>query len=172
MNKLLALEPHLTVEQLGERYRDAESPRVKSHWHVLWRRAPGKRTSEVAAITGFKPAWIRQLVRRYNTGGPAAMQDYIKFNGRQPYLTPAQIRQLATALRGPAPDGGRWSSAKVARWIEEQTGRRGVWVQTGWSYMVSASRLPETAPAEPLGDDDEETEPEPTGGSDRLASGI
>jgi len=42
--------------------------------------------------------------------------------------------ELDRALEGAAPDGGRWTAAKVAAWIAERTGRR-VGIQTGWRSL-------------------------------------
>jgi hypothetical protein len=46
----------------------------------------------------------------------------------------AQQADLATAVAGPAPDGGLWSRAKVAAWISARIGRR-VGVVRGWEYL-------------------------------------
>lgn len=41
---------------------------------------------------------------------------------------------MASALEGPAPDGGLWRGPKVAVWIEQKTGKR-THPQRGWVYL-------------------------------------
>jgi len=57
------------------------------------------------------------VVHRYNAAGPAGMGDRRHGNpGRRDrtLLTPALRTALRLALDGPAPDGGVWTSPKVA----------------------------------------------------------
>ena len=42
---------------------------------------------------------------------------------------------LALALEAKPKDGGIWTGPKVARWIEQETGREKVWNQRGWDYL-------------------------------------
>ncbi len=130
----LAVAGHLTVTELFERYRGAEDPAAKAHLQVIWLKAQGWRTGEVARSTGYKPDWVRRLVRRYNQHGAESLGDRRASNGREPLLSETQRRELLTALAKPAPYGGLWTSAKVARWIEERVGRK-VWPQRGWVYL-------------------------------------
>jgi len=130
----LTVARHLTVGELFERYRGADDAAVKAHFQVVWLKAQGWRTSEVARCTGFKPDWVRRLVRRYNEQGPGSLGDRRASNGREPLLSEAQRQELLTALGKPSPYGGLWTSAKVARWIEERLGRK-VWPQRGWVYL-------------------------------------
>lgn len=51
-------------------------------------------------------------------------------------LNREQQAQLVAALEGRAPDEGLWTGSKVARWIEEKTGRAHVHNQRGWDYLV------------------------------------
>jgi hypothetical protein len=36
-----------------------------------------------------------------------------------------------------------WSSSKVARWIEQKTGHRGVRAQRGWEYLRKLGNSPQ-----------------------------
>jgi transposase len=134
MSTLAALAPHLTVDELFERYRSCTNAVEKTHWQILWWRAQGRRTGEVADLTGFKPDWIRRLVRRYNEGGPDAVLDGRANNGAEPMLDLGKQEELLSLLMGPAPDGGLWNGPKVARWMAEQLGHK-VHPQRGWDYL-------------------------------------
>jgi len=50
-------------------------------------------------------------------------------------LSPEQLAELATVIRGPAPEGELWISRTVAAWISQKLGRP-VSVQLGWAYLV------------------------------------
>jgi transposase len=130
----LEVVQHLTLEELFRRYRGAEDPVAKAHFQVVWLKAQGWRTGDVARCTGFKTDWVRRLVRRYNKDGPSSLGDRRASNGREPLLSEAQRQELLVALGQPAPDGGLWSSAKVAQWIAKRIGRK-VWPQRGWVYL-------------------------------------
>jgi len=130
----LEVAGHLRVTELFERYRKTEDAALKSHLQVIWLKAQGWRTHEVARSTGYKPDWVRRLVRRYNEHGPDSLGDRRASNGREPLLSEAQRQELLVALGKPSPYGGLWSSAKVARWIGERLGRK-VWPQRGWVYL-------------------------------------
>lgn len=75
------------------------------------------------------------MARRYNTDGAAGIGDGRHGNpGGLRILSEEQQAELDRALEGAAPDGGKWTAAKVAAWITERSGRR-VGVQTGWRYL-------------------------------------
>lgn len=82
------------------------------------------------------------LVWRYNTRGAAGLRDERHQNpGHPPLLHPEQEAELEQALEGPAPDGGLWTSPKVAAWISERTGRP---VGKPTRHQVKASASPVT----------------------------
>jgi transposase len=54
-----------------------------------------------------------------------------------PTLNAKQAQALETALRGPAPDGGLWTSPKVATWIKKKTGKQ-LHATTAWRAMRAA----------------------------------
>jgi hypothetical protein len=53
MARRILLAPHLTVEELGGRYRSTKDPVERSRWHFLWLMASGMTATAVAAITGY-----------------------------------------------------------------------------------------------------------------------
>ena len=61
--------------------------------------------------------------------------------GAQLLLSPALQAALDQALDGPAPDGGLWTSAKVAAWISAQL-HRPVHVTRGWEWLQRLGRRP------------------------------
>jgi len=130
----LEVAGHLSLSELFERYRGAGDPTLKAHLQVIWLKKQGWRTDDVARCTGYKPDWVRRLVRRYNKHGPVSLGDRRAGNGREPLLSEAERQELLAALAKPSPYGGLWKSAKVARWIGERLGRK-VWPQRGWVYL-------------------------------------
>ncbi|MGB8344971.1 MAG: winged helix-turn-helix domain-containing protein [Ktedonobacteraceae bacterium] len=135
MNKHITLKSHLSIEEVESRYRKAKDPVERSHWQILWLLMQGKTAHQVAEVTGYCYDWIRHLVQRYNAEGPAALGDRRHANpGGSFILSPQQKSQLQQALDELPSDGGLWSGPKVARWIEEQTGRH-VPSQRGWEYL-------------------------------------
>ena len=134
MDRLAKVTSHLTNEELLEKYRTCPHAVEKTHWQIIWLRSQNYRTSEVAELTGYKPDWIRRLVRRYNSEGPDGLKDRRVNNGRTKLLSPEEQQALCLALQQPSPDEGLWTSIKVAKWIEEKVGHK-VWPNRGWTYM-------------------------------------
>ncbi len=135
MPRRIRLEPHLTDDELHDRYRRAGDPVERSHWHFLWLLAGGMTATAVAAVTGYSAYWIGQIARRYNADGPDGMRDrrHVLCAGR-PHLPAGQLRELGAALAGLHPEGDRWCGRTVAQWLAERLGRR-VSRQLGWRYL-------------------------------------
>ncbi len=145
MPKKIKLVPHLSTEELEDRYRKARDPVERSHYQIVWLIARGRTTTEVMEATGYGRGWIQRLSRRYNEGGPEALGDRRHRNpgARDRALLDRQQREeLSEALKEPPPDGGVWNSRKVAEWIEQRTGRRRgtVRAQRGWEYLKKLDR--------------------------------
>src|SRR5512133_3170358 len=127
---------HLSVEDLEARLRSARDPRAMRHFQVIWLLARGHTIADVAAVTSFGPRWIEQLLARYNAKGPEALGDLRRRNGGVPsVLRPALLEQLRTRLTHPPPDGGLWSSRKVAAWMAGELGLAAVLPQRGWEAL-------------------------------------
>jgi transposase len=142
MSRRLTIQAHMTVDELGQHYRQARDPIERSHWQILWLLVQGRPTAEVAQVTGYSVAWVRTLVWRYNTRGAVGLVDTRHQNpGHRPLLTPEQETELEQALEGPAPDGGLWTSPKVAAWISARSGRP-VGKQRGWVYLQRLQHPP------------------------------
>jgi transposase len=134
MARRMTLAPHLSVEELHQRYREAEDPVARSQWQMLWLLAGGTPTAQVAAMTGYTVRWVQEIARRYRAG-PAAIGDRRHTNpGAAPLLDARQQEQLRQALVGAAPDGGLWTCRSVAAWMSTHLGRP-VSEQRGWEWM-------------------------------------
>jgi hypothetical protein len=60
MQKRLAVKPHLSLQEIETRYRQAKDPVARSHWQIMWLLAQGKTTKQIAAwLTN-----LRQLKKR------------------------------------------------------------------------------------------------------------
>lgn len=130
----IKLAPHLTVEALGQRYRQAKEPVERSRWQMLWLLAQGQQAQQVAAVTGYSAKWVGLVARQYNAAGPAGVPKRRAQRVGQRLLSAALAEQLAGALAGAAPDGGLWSGPKVAQWMAERLGRA-VYPQRGWEAL-------------------------------------
>jgi transposase len=146
MPKTINLEPHLTSEELENRYRKAHDPVERSHYQILWLISEGKATSQVMDVTGYSRGWIQQLARRYNRYGPEALGDHRHQNPgakERALLTAGQQEELREALKKPPPGGGMWNSPKVGGWIEQRTGKvLSRKKQSGWEYMRRLGNSP------------------------------
>ena len=134
MAQRMVIAPHLTVEELEQRYRGSTDPVARSQWQILWLLAGGMPTAQVAAVTGYGVRWIQEIARRYRAG-PEAIGDRRHTNpGQAPLLEATQQERLRQALAGPAPDGGVWTGRWVAHWMSQTLGRPSH-VQRGWEWM-------------------------------------
>jgi len=127
---------HLSVEDLEAGFRSARDPTATRHFQVIWLLARGHTIADVAAVTSFVPRWIEQLLARYNAHGPEALGDLRRRNGGVPsVLRPALLERLRARLEAPPPDGGLWSSRKVAAWMAGELGLAAVLPQRGWEAL-------------------------------------
>ena len=135
----IKLKPHLTTDELYQRYRKCQQAREKTRWRALYLIAKGGIANQVAKRVGRSSGWMTNLARRYNKLGEAGVSDLRTkpLPSPPPVLNTKQAQALQTALRGPAPDGGLWSSPKVAAWIKNKTGKQ-VHPTTAWRAMRSA----------------------------------
>jgi transposase len=135
MPKRLTISPHLSIEELEQRYRQAQTVTERSHYQILWLLAKGHPSEEVVAVTGYSRSWIYELARSYNHMGVEALGDLRRHNlGAVPKLDDVQQANLLQAIRGPAPDGGLWNGRKVADYLSEVLATP-VSRQQGWEYL-------------------------------------
>lgn len=123
------------VEELERRHRRAADPVERSQWQIVWLLARGQPSEQVAETTGYSLTWVYTVARRYNADGERGIRDGRHGNPGGPRaLSPQQQAALDRVLEGAAPDGGKWTAAKVAQWIAQQTGQT-VSISTGWRYL-------------------------------------
>ena len=139
MPNSITLNDHLTADELYRRYRKCQQAREKLRWRALYLIAQGGVANQVAKQVGRSSGWMTNLARRYNELGPAGVADQrgAVNCGVKPTLKAKQALALDAALRGPAPDGGLWTAAKVAAWIKKKTGKA-VHATTAWRAMKAA----------------------------------
>ena len=123
MPRRVKLEPHLSGDELYKQYTNSKRATERDRYHALWLLSTGKTTREVSEITRFHIRGVRELVKRYNAGGPDSMLDKRRNNGSKRRLSAEQCKELESALGQPHPDGGLWNGPKVAAWIENKTGQ-------------------------------------------------
>jgi hypothetical protein len=115
MPKRLVVQPHLSQDELEQRYRAAKDPVARSHWQIVWLLGQGLVSEQVAAVTGYTVNWVRAIAQRYNQYGPTGVGDRRHRNlGSPGLLSGAQYTALARVLDQPPPDGGRWTGPKIA----------------------------------------------------------
>src|SRR5215472_19319340 len=86
--------------------------------------------------TCFVQRLIEELLARYNAIGPQALGDLRRNNGAPPsVLKPELLAKLKVRLQEPPPDGGLWTSSKVADWMAGELGLAKVGVQRGWEAL-------------------------------------
>lgn len=69
MPKRISIRADLKVEQLEQRYRQAQDPVARSQWQIVWLLAQGQPSEQVVEMTGYSLTWIRTIARRYNAEG-------------------------------------------------------------------------------------------------------
>ena len=138
MAKKLKLTPHLSEAALKKHYRSSKDPIESRRFHLLWLMSPGQQLPQAATVVGLSHSYARKVVKAYNEHGIESLNNGLKQKRgarSDALLSPEQQEKLRAALDEPPEDGGQWSGPKVARWIEKETGRAGVWNQRGWDYL-------------------------------------
>jgi transposase len=138
MPKKVILQPHLTPEELKQRYLSLTDRVEARRCHLLWLIATDFNIKSAAQVVGFSYDYAKDLVVNYNDSGVAAIANRRHQKtppGRTPLLTQEQYSTLQNLVSQLPPDGGEWTGAKVAEWIGKTTGRTGVKYQRGWDYL-------------------------------------
>ena len=135
MPKYLKVNPHLSVEELEKRYRQAKGATERNHYQIIWLMAQGKRSHEVAEVTGYHVERVRQIVRDYNHGGPEQIGDHRPGrSGRKRLLTAEQEAALQAEVEQAFADGQAYTGVQVAQRMSEMLGRP-VHPARGWALL-------------------------------------
>ena len=127
---------HLSVSALEEKYRSCTDVTAARHVQAIWLLAKGHHIAEVAATVSYARRWVERLLARYNAEGLDALGDLRRRNGTRPsVLKPELLDKLKARLRAPPPDGGLWTSSKVAAWMAGELGLAAVFPQRGWEAL-------------------------------------
>ena len=127
---------HLSVAELELRFRACPDPVEARHVQVIWLLAQGHTIGATSKVTTFGARWIEQLLERYNASGPEALANGRRRNGLKPSLLTAEVLEVVRRrLAEPPPDGGLWSSRKVAEIIAAHLGLERVLPQRGWEVL-------------------------------------
>jgi transposase len=127
---------HLSVPALELQYRSCKDVTEARHFQTIWLLAKGHQIAEVATTVSFAPRWVERLLARYNAQGPRALGDLRRRNGSSPsVLKPDLLDKLKDRLHAPPPDGGLWTSSKVAAWMASELGVARLAPQRGWDAL-------------------------------------
>lgn len=140
MPKRAYLANHLGVEEIKKKYRSSKDPVETRRWHVIWLVASGRTMTDSAAAVGLDYQYVKKIIKKYNELGIEGVNNRLKIEqihrrGKAPLLNEEQFQKLVAQLRSKPADGGIWTGPKVARWIEQETGREKVAPQRGWDYL-------------------------------------
>ncbi len=53
MARRIQVTDHLSVEELGDRFRQSKDVVERGHYQIIWLLAQGRSTEEVALVTGY-----------------------------------------------------------------------------------------------------------------------
>lgn len=139
----LPLRPHLSVDELEQRYRACRDPVARSRWHIVWLVGQGHSGAAAARLTSYSETWVRPLIHRYNDDGPAGLADDRHAHpGRAPLVSTEMREALRARLADPPPDGGLWTGPKVATWLSERL-NRAIHPQRGWETLRGLGFTPQ-----------------------------
>lgn len=124
MARSVKIQQYLDSDALEKRYRNAQDGVERSQWQMIGLLRMGKTRAEVAEVTGDGVDWLRNIVRRYNTGGPALVGDRRHHKPGQPrWLHAEPAAELLAELDTAAAGGQAWRSVQVAAWLSATLGR-------------------------------------------------
>jgi len=88
----MQLEPHLTIEEFGGRYRSTKDPVERSRCHFLRLLARVLTAKVIASIAWYSAHWIGCSLRCYNQHGPHNVKDLRTSHDRAPGSWPHRSR--------------------------------------------------------------------------------
>lgn len=145
--KILKLKPHLTTEQLYERYENESNKGIRKRWHMLWlmqqQNLSAKKAGELVGISQPRTSF---WVRTYNTFGSESVpgKRFGKTNAAK--LSSHEQETLVQAFKHKVPDeigSGLWDGPKVVEFTDHFFGKC-ITRQTGWRLLRQAGYTPQT----------------------------
>lgn len=110
MPKRITIAPHLSIEELQARFRQAKTTTQAHHYQIIWLLAGGQTTAEVMAVTGYSRGWIYELVWGYNHLGPESLGDQrCKNTDADPLLNDVEKAMVVSSLTAATP---RWRAVE------------------------------------------------------------
>jgi transposase len=140
MPKKAYLAEHLSSPELKDKYQKTKDLVESRRWHLLWKISLGWTVKNSATAVGISYPYAKKLLKRYNQTGAAGVknqkgQTTNHPRGKKRLLSDQQLQRLNAQIAQKPADGGIWTGTKVARWIEQETGRAKVGNQRGWDYL-------------------------------------
>ncbi|NJR31868.1 MAG: helix-turn-helix domain-containing protein [Chamaesiphon sp. CSU_1_12] len=140
MPRIAYLSQRYSSEELKKRYLTNRDPIEARRWHLVWKVSLGWTIKNSAVAVGLDYEYSKEIIKKYNLQGEEGIKNRkktvkTKNGGKQKLLTPQHLEKLIQAIENKPVDGGLWTGAKVARWIEAETGVEKVWNQRGWDYL-------------------------------------
>ncbi len=136
MARRIHIAPHHTLEELQLLYKKERDAARARHLQVVLLALKGHNSPRICEVVGMRRDWVFVLIKRYNEKGLGGLGDGRRSNGGHGrVLTQEQEDQLMDLVAaGPHPDGGPWTSRKVAVWMTEASGRP-VDQKLAWVYL-------------------------------------
>jgi transposase len=128
MSTQAELVPHLTNDQLKERWESASRPEYAKRWHLLWLiQSLGLSIRKAVPLLGHTLTWGITWVRYYNEQGPDSIEAVRTRNPNPPKrkVHPPMRLIVYEAVLEPVPNeigGGQWSSPKVVKYVKHKFG--------------------------------------------------
>ncbi|MDJ0901789.1 MAG: IS630 family transposase [Xenococcus sp. MO_188.B8] len=134
------LAKHYSSNELKNKYLKSTDLVESRRWHLLWKISLGWTIKNSAIAVGLNYNYAKEIVKKYNKLRDEGVKNCRKKptthrGGKPSLLTEAQLAKLQEQLESQPSDGGIWTGPKVARWMEQETGRKKVWNQRGWDYL-------------------------------------
>lgn len=124
-----------TAVEAALRRRDL-TPRVRERLEMVKAAALGQDLAGIARWSGRRPETVRHWLRRFRTGGIAALADSSR-PGRPPKADAAYLAALARAVETPPRTLDLpfdvWTSGRLSAYLREQTGVR---IAPGWLRVL------------------------------------
>ena len=131
--------------------KENQNKRVEKRLQALELRAEGKSANEVAAVTGFHPAYLTQLSRKYQQGGIEAITGN-HYNGNRRNMSYEEEAAILEPYREKAEKGQLIEISEIKASYEQAVGHTiggsqiyYVLKRHGWRKVMPRSRHPKKA---------------------------